>query len=383
MRRPRITSRSLPGFPLWDKAKVTRLPLSFDLELTARCNNNCRHCYINLPAGDSAAKAREMEFGFIMDIADQAISMGALWCLLTGGEPLLRRDFAEIYLGLRKKGLLVSVFTNAALVGEEEAELFRAYPPRHMEVSVYGVTKESFERVTRTPGSFAAFRKGLDRLLKAGIKVRFKTMAVRSNLLELPAIADYCRARTSQVFRFDPLIHLRVDGDRARNEDIKGERLTAQEIVALERSDPERFGALERNCDSLILPGRGASGCRHLLYCGAGQASFAVTWDGRFSLCLSLRHPDCLYDLRQGSLSLRQAWKDFSPHVLALQSGKADFLQKCGGCSIINLCLWCPAHAHLETGELDMPVDYFCEVAQGRFRALQEALRGWKKDQFS
>jgi len=355
-----------------------RLPLSVDLELTARCNNACRHCYVNRAAGDAAARAREMDYPFLMDLADQAVSLGTLWCLLTGGEPLLREDFAEIYIGLRKKGLLVSVFTNAILVGEKEVELFKAHPPRLVEVSVYGATETTYERVTRTPGSYRAFRKGLDRLLDAGIKVRFKTMAVRSNVAELPEIADFCRQRTSDVYRFDPVLHLRVDGDRVRNEEIRAERLAPAEIVALERSDPERFGALMRNCDSLILPDRAAVGCRHLFYCTAGRAAFGVTWNGRFSLCLSLRGEEALYDLRRGSL--RAAWEDFAPRLLDLKSERPEFLARCGGCPIVNLCLWCPAHAYLETGALDEPVEYFCEVAHARSRALQDVLGAGAKE---
>jgi radical SAM protein with 4Fe4S-binding SPASM domain len=378
MNRTRVSSRSLAGLPLWDKASAKRIPLSVDLELTARCNNNCRHCYVNLPAGDVAAKAGEMDAGFILDVADQAVSLGTLWCLLTGGEPLLREDFPEIYLGLRKKGLLVSVFTNAALVGEGQAELFKTYPPRHVEVSVYGATEATYERVTRTPGSYRAFRKGLDRLLAAGLAVRFKTMALRSNAAELSAIAEFCRPRTRQIFRFDPLLHLRVDGDRARNEEIKAERLSPMDIVVLERSDPDRFEAMERNCDSLILPGRAAVGCRHLFYCGAGRSSFGVTWDGLFSLCLSLRRPDKLFDLRRGSL--RAAWEEFAPRLLDLKSDRPEFLARCGGCPIVNLCLWCPAHAYLETGELDAPVEYFCEVAHARSRALQDVLGAKDKE---
>ena len=381
MRRPSILSRPLPSFALWEKARVKRIPLAFEMELTARCNNNCRHCYINLPAGDREAKAREMDFGFIMDLADQAVSLGALWCLLTGGEPLLREDFAEIYLGLRKKGLLVSVFTNAALIGEKETELFRSHPPRAIEVSVYGVTSKTEERVTRTPRSNQAFRKGLDRLLKAGIKVRFKTMALRSNLSELAEIAAFCRARSADFFRFDPMIHLRIDQNQVRNEEIKNERLAPDEIIALERSDPERLGALERACDSHFLSERAARDCRHLIYCGAGQSSFLVGWDGRFALCPSLRHPDCLYDLKQGSL--RQAWEQFAPRVLSMESNNSDYLEKCGVCPIVNLCLWCPAHAHLETGELDKPVDYFCEVAHARSLALQGTIQGQRKDHTS
>ena len=136
-------------FGLWEKMGDRRRPLSFDLELTARCNNDCRHCYINLPAGDRAARAAELTTAEILDIAGQAADLGALWCLVTGGEPLLRDDFTEIYLGLKRLGLLISVFTNACLVTPAHVELFRQYPPRDIEVSVYGATREHCTRRSR------------------------------------------------------------------------------------------------------------------------------------------------------------------------------------------------------------------------------------------
>ena len=113
----------------------------------------------------------------------------------------------------------------------------------------------------------------------------------------------------------------------------------------------------------------GASpGCDHLFHCGAGQGSFTVSYDGVFRLCSSLWHPDCIYDLRRGSL--REAWEKLVPRVRARRSQDREFLEKCRACSLVNLCLWCPAHAHLETGRLDAWVEYFCRVAQARARAL-------------
>ena len=206
MTRSYVSSQSLPDFHLWEKLEARRRPLSFDLEVTARCNNDCRHCYINLPAGDREARATELSLEEITRIAGEAVSLGAVWCLLTGGEPLLRDDFSEIYLALKRLGLLVSVFTNACLVTPEHVELFKQYPPRDLEVSVYGVTPATYEAVTRRPGSFAAFRRGLDLLLAAGVKVRLKAMALRANVHELPEIARFCRARTKDYFRFDPSV---------------------------------------------------------------------------------------------------------------------------------------------------------------------------------
>ena len=317
---------------------------------------------------DRAAITAELSVDELLAIADEAISLGALWCLITGGEPLLRDDFFDLYRALKRKGLLVSVFTNATLITMDHIKLFKTYPPRDIEVTIYGVTKDTYERVTRTPGSFDAFMQGLNLLIDNGVKVRFKAMVLRSNVHELPEIARFCREKTKDYFRFDPFLHLRFDGNPARNKEIKSERLSPAEIVSLERSDPERFQSLEKGCDKLIVPQFSHIACNHLFHCGTGNGSLCVSYNGLFRLCSSLWHPDCVYDLKKGSL--RDAWNNFVPKVRDMRSSREEFLAACRVCPIINLCIWCPAHAHLETGELDAPVPYFCTVAHVRAEAL-------------
>jgi radical SAM protein with 4Fe4S-binding SPASM domain len=358
-------------FGLWNKMEEKRACLSFDLELTARCNNDCRHCYVSLPANDPVAIAQELSLTEISRIADEAVELGALWCLLTGGEPLLREDFPDIYMALKRKGLLVSVFTTAQILTDDHIRLFQKYPPRDIEITVYGVTKETYERVTRKPGSFAAFMRGLDRLFDAGIKVRLKAMALRSNFCELPEIARFCREHTKDYFRFDPLLHLRFDRDPRRNREIRAERLSPEEIVAIEQADTERAAALQKGCHELIVPELAHTQCDHLFHCGAGNGSFYVSYDAKFRLCSSLCHPDCTFDLRNGSLA--DAWHSFVPKVRDLRSADKTFLETCRVCPIINLCLWCPAHAYLESGQLDSPVEYFCRVAELRAEAIRGA----------
>lgn len=365
-----VSELPLAEFPLWEKIKNNRGLISFDLEITARCNNNCRHCYINLPIHDREARAKELTLKDIDRIANEAVSMGALWCLLTGGEPLLREDFFDIYISLIKKGLLVSVFTNATLISDKHIELFKKYRPRDIEVTVYGTTKETYERVSRKPGSFKAFMQGLELLLKNNIQVRFKAMALQSNVHELSEIADFCRKRTKDYFRFDPLLHLRFDGNLDRNEEIKSERLSPEDIVFVEQEDPERSLSLKKNCDNLINPDFKHIGCNHLFHCGTGNNSFSVSYDGFFRLCSSLWHPECIYDLKKGSVL--EAYEVFSPKVKEMRSGNKEFIEKCRRCPIINLCLWCPAHSHLETGKMDTPVEYFCKVAHLRAEAIQK-----------
>lgn len=363
------STTTLPEIPLWGRTGDRRIPFSFDLELTARCNNDCRHCYINLPASDGVAQRSELSLEEIDHIAGQAVGMGALWCLLTGGEPLLRKDFAEIYLLLKKKGLLITVFTNACLVTEEHIKLFQKYPPRSVEVTIYGATQETYERVTRRVGSYQAFRRGLDILIQGGVKVQLKAMAIRSNLQDMPRISEFGRSLTSDYYRFDPLLHLRYDGDPTRNAEILEERLTPEEIVALEQADPQRSSALEEACGQIVSCDPSGVGCSHIFHCGAGISSFSVRYDGAFRLCSSLNKEDCTADLR--TVRLADAWNNLVPRVRALESHSRDFRENCRVCPLVNLCLWCPANAYMEVGQMDGRSEYFCQVARARAGAAQ------------
>ncbi len=360
----------LKDFPLWEKLENKRVLTSFDLEITSRCSNNCTHCYINLPAGDKEAKAKELSLIELENIADQAVELGALWCLISGGEPLLREDFSDIYLMLKRKGLLVSVFTSATLITPDHIELFKKYPPREIEVTVYGVTEDTYEKISRVKGSYKKFINGLDLLLDSGLRVRLKTMALRSNLHEFGEIAEFCREKTGDYYKFDPLLHLRYDFDETRNEEIRRERLTPEEIVKLEQDDPERSANIDKNCDHFIFNTNEHRNCDHLFHCGAGQSSFTVSPDGFFRLCSSLWYPDFIYDLKKGSL--KDAWENFVPKVLDTRSVNPEFHSKCHSCNIINLCLWCPAHTYLETGSIDKWVDNFCEVAHAREAGIRQ-----------
>ena len=116
-----------------------------------------------------------------------------------------------------------------------------------------------------------------------------------------------------------------------------------------------------------------ADACDHLFQCGAGDGSFSIGYDGTFRVCGALRRPDAQVGVRPGApgaVSLREAWERVVPRVRDLRAADPEYLSRCRVCPIINLCLWCPAHALLETGCLDAPVEFFCAVAHARATAL-------------
>ncbi len=357
-------TRPIRSHPIWQKMRMAHAVTSFELEITARCNINCAHCYINLPPGDQNARSKELDLAEIEWIVDEAVAMGAVGCLLTGGEPLLRSDFESVYLKLKKKGLLITLFTNATLITERHVRLFQKYPPNAIEVTVYGATEKTYERVTRKKGSYAAFRKGLEKLHAAGIGVRLKAVALKSNLEEMGEISRFCRERTKDFFRFDPLIHLRYDGNPLRNQEIRGERLSAAEISELERADDERFNILTEDCGRYIASEEMDNPENRLFMCGIGKETFCISPDGVFRPCATLCHPDWLVSLRSGGLY--DAWHRLVPELWGLRSDRSEYMAHCGTCQLINLCQWCPARAFLETGQMDMPIEYFCEVTKAR-----------------
>lgn len=365
MTSPYQQRHRFPESSLWQRFQRADYPVQFMIELTPRCGLNCRHCYVNRPAGDAAARARELSCAEILDIARQAAELGAIWCTLTGGDPLLREDFQEIYLGLKRLGLLVTVYTNGTVITPALADFFRRYPPRDLYLTVYGATEETYERVTRRPGAYAAFRRGVEALHAAGVAVRFKAIALRSNLHELAAIADFCHTYTAGMpVHFGTVLHLRTDGDAARNAEILTERLTPEEVLDCRRFN-DATPAPPAPEAVAVAP---AIDPDYLFQCRAGLQSYVVGYDGQYRLCISLVAPETMYDLRAGTL--REALYDFTPRVRALRRATdtpctpCTACTACTACTVRRFCISCPAYAHLETGRMDAAPPYFCTLAQ-------------------
>ena len=164
-----VTRRKVGEEPVWRRAQ----PLlgRLDVELTERCDNDCVHCCICLPEHDEQAERREMSTAQVQAVLTEAAALGALSVRFTGGEPLIREDFEELYLFARRLGLKVMLFTNARGVTPQLADLLARVPPLELvEVSVYGMSEETYEAATRRRGSYEEFRRGVELLLDRAVR---------------------------------------------------------------------------------------------------------------------------------------------------------------------------------------------------------------------
>ena len=246
---------------LWKSAKPTLARL--DIELTERCNNNCLHCSVNLPAGDIEARAFEWTAVRWKALLTEAADLGCLVVRLTGGEPLLRDDFEGIYLHARKLGLRVMLFTNATLMTPRLARLLKDVPPLEaVEVSVYGMKEETYEAVTRVPGSFATFRRGLGLLLEHGVPFVVKGAVLPPTRKEMDEFETWAAGLPgapgppSYALLFD----LRSRRDVGKNDLIAGLRLGGDEFVRIARRHGE--GVARSGATSAPAPAApAATGC--------------------------------------------------------------------------------------------------------------------------
>jgi MoaA/NifB/PqqE/SkfB family radical SAM enzyme len=315
------------------KAATESVPLIGMLELTRRCNFKCAHCYAG-PASHAAGELKTEEWKGLMD---EAAAAGCLELVFSGGEPLLRSDFAELYIHARRLGMEVTVFTNASLVDEQMASLFNEWPARKVEVSVYGITEPTARAVTGVDGACARQWDGIRKMMGKGIPVSLKLMAIKPLRHEIEAIE--ARARDAGLeLRFSTEILPRLDGDLTP----LSLTLDPQEVASLEARLPGWADALRKRAESRQNDVRRYP-------CAAGQYGFFIDAGGFLQPCIALTR----FRKKIGTAGLKATWKEVSDsarskHRKIDRNGTEELLYKSFVC--IGFTEWGGEHGAAASG---------------------------------
>lgn len=330
-----------------------RLPLNGSYALTYRCNLKCGQCYA---AGDD--RRAELTMSQIGAIFDGMAEAGCVWLLLTGGEPLLRPDFADIYLYAKRKGFLITLFTNGTCLTPALADVLKEYPPFYVEITLYGITEATYAAVTGVRGMLERCLEGIRLLLERGIYLKLKTTVTQANVHELWQIKDFVEGHLKREFRFDGLIWRRLNGDTAPYR----LRLSPDELVALDARDQKRRQAW----DDIFQMAEHVPLSSTVLACGAGRSTFDIDPYGEVRICDMLRTPSL--DLRQTPFG--KMWSQVQEDAFFDASRPAD--PRCDACSKYMFCDICPAWTLWRGKEKEDCLDYLCDVAAGRAREFSK-----------
>jgi radical SAM protein with 4Fe4S-binding SPASM domain len=344
---------------LHGKVVAGRVPVDGTIEVTRRCPLTCVHCYNNLSISDSAARRGELTLEEHRGILDEIAEAGCVWLLYTGGEVFARRDFLDIYTHAKRRGMLVTIFTNGTLITPRVADHLAEWRPFAIEITLYGRTRETYERITGVPGSYDRCMRGIRLLVERRLPLGLKTVAVTANRHEIWEMQRFAEEDLGVEFKFDAMINPRLDCSSSP----LAVRLAPEEVVAFDLQDPRRTSEWQSFCDHFNGPVHTGETAGLLYVCGGGVSSFAIDPQGRLSIC-GLSQVDT-YDLRAGSF--HDGWSGF---LHAVRSRKLTRLTRCVRCEIKAMCGMCPANGELEGGDPETPVDFLCHVAHLRAHAF-------------
>ena len=249
---------------------LPRLPLKGSIDLTYRCNNNCRHCWLHVPA---TAPEPELSFDEIRRIADEARTMGCREWSISGGEPMLRPDFAEVFDYLTSNGRTYTLNTNGTLITPKIARLMTRKGSKM--VALYGATAEVHDHITRTPGSFEAVMRGFRYLQEAGAGFTVQLIPMRDNYRQFEEMVELAKSLSPHYRVGAAWLYLSACGSAQRNAEISCQRLDPRDVVALDQPDL----AYEESTDSSSLDHRPSLTVMTVFLLGASPptANFTLT----------------------------------------------------------------------------------------------------------
>ncbi|MDR1570710.1 MAG: radical SAM protein [Oscillospiraceae bacterium] len=323
-------------------ASANRIPYKGTFELTARCSLKCKMCYMRLDQADIAAQGRELTAAEWIRMGELAFEAGTVDLLLTGGEPMLRPDFPEIYTALSDMGFILRVYTNATLVTDEIVALFEERPPQDVEISVYGASRETYARVGGWADGYDRMVAGLDRLRQVVPSIKLKTTIIRDNAADYDAMTQFAHERGLTL----STTSLPMPAIRGARADVRSCRLNLRELLTFHHD--HAFEVLNDDCAPPPASRRAG------LYCDAGLSSYSVLWHGAMVACMTDADARCVkgYPLEEG---FDAAWA----RLVEFREGK-DLPEPCKTCPVYPVCSTCAIHHHAETGSYLRHSEYCC-----------------------
>lgn len=337
-----------------------RIPKNGTFELTVRCNLHCKMCLFRHDDKENPElMAKELTAEQWIDMARQAAEAGTMSLLITGGEPMLRPDFCEIWEGIYKQGFVITLYTNATLVTPKVMETLRKYPPHRIGVTIYGTSPETYQKVCGNASAFQKMVTGVHSLLQLPSEIEFRMTIIRENKADAIPIERFVQKEfgTKYSVTMSSIIYRSVRGACT---DVDSCRLSPKELAELdekhilEMARNEFEGKYDLNQFKIKFVRKTEHPeCQtselSLFGCNAGMSQYVISWDGKLLGCQLLG----LFSIDTIELGFKNAWEQYPYNVKLPPENKA-----CKTCDVLNYCEKCSAFCYAETGKLNGCSEY-------------------------
>ncbi len=343
---------------LHSKAIQNGIPVAGTFELISRCNFRCEMCYVH----EGCEQTDTFSTDDWLKMGEEAKKAGTLFLLLTGGEPLIRKDFAELYLQLQKMGFLVSLNTNGSLV-HNYIDLFKNSPPSRVNISLYGTDDDTYEALCKVR-MYSQVVENIKLLKSFGVGVKLNAVFTKENRHQMKEIID--TANEIGV----PINTTAYAYPQVRLNDSFGEnrgRMSAFEAAKCTlECELHRFKGTDflPRGEKILAKCNGKSGDG--VQCRAGRSSFWLTSEGIMQACGML--PEIRADVKE--LGFAAAWQSVLEQTRKIHSPK-----ECLTCKYADICKSCVAMCFAESGDFEKKPEYVCEMAKTLYHLTEEKMK--------
>lgn len=333
------------------------------VEVTASCNLRCAHC-----RRTTVSPTDQLSFGELTKLAHELAELGKPVVVLSGGEPLLRKDIFEIAKTISSLGLTVCMATNATLIDEATAAMIKASGIKRCAVSLDGATAHVHDAIRGIAGAFEMAIAGVRNLISQGVEVQINMTLTRSNAKHLRATYELARGIGAVAFHAFLLVPTGCGAQIASDElmtaveceEVLNElcelmatgelqvratcaphfyRIAVQRGLLKSQSEIHHGGHNDAAHEALGHLHRFTRGCL------AGSGVCFISHNGYVMPCGYLP----LYAGNIRTQPIREIWHN-SELFRRLRDGSL-LSGKCGACEFKLICYGCRARAYFATGD--------------------------------
>ena len=357
--------------------------------LTQRCNLLCTHCYMSALPGLNAAE--ELSTEECRRVTDEiALLNPNVFLVLSGGEPLLRKDLFDLAAYASDKGFTVVLGTNGVLLRERQARLMRQSGIQGAGISLDSIDPKKHDAFRRLPGAWQGAIQAIEALRAEGIDFSIHTNVTSWNVEEIPAMIDLAGSLGAKVLLFfflvrtgrgeniidvTPDMYERVLTYLARVQGVGDGKNGAPQAGSSFDGREDLWSVTSGRTNGLLIRTRCAPHFRRILYaldpesallrdyscgsCPAGKYYCRITPVGDVTPCPYM--PVATGNLRQQTFSA--IWQDASVFN-DLRGAKLG--GRCGICEFSKICGGCRCRAYATSGDY-LAEDPACSYQPGQY----------------
>lgn len=348
-----------------NKADLYQIPIAGNIELLPLCNMNCEMCFAKMTKKQMEAHAPMHTWKEWLDVIKEMSDAGMIFLLLTGGEPFLYPNFMKLYHAIRKMGIIVSINTNGTLINEKIANSLAIDPPRRLNITLYGASNETYNKLCHNPQGLTQVLNGIKLLKDRNIDIKLNCSLTPLNIDEQEKIFHLAEELELPIemgfYMFPPT--------RQNNVDNVKNRLSAKQAAQarftyekLKRTPSEMKAYVLTALDTYYKYSQNKN-YKKGYTCRSGNSVFWVNYDGTMSACSFTN--DFQIDIFKNSFE--KSWKQLKSHI-----SMACLSVKCHNCKERILCGRCAAAAYAETGKISGTPEYYCELTKHYIYLLEK-----------